>query len=309
MGLLIAVIVLLLLLILVAYFFYRKVSFRPPVKDLLQEETLLASELFSYASVLKPALDWYRSRKWEILSLPAADGTPLKALWLAGKRDKPCLILQHGYGDLPQNMSVVARWASGKGWSLLLPYARAHGESGGEACSLGLMEAEDCRNWVHAAEERAGEAGKLILYARDMGAYAALRTLDEPSQHLAAVISDSAYTSPKEILRHVMKNQMRMRVFPMLQLVCLFLRLRWKRSPAIGALTDAAAGEPTVPILFIHGKRDRSIPPAMTETLHKAYSGPKSLYLAEEAGHNAAPLADSAAFFRKLEEFLSPVLK
>ncbi len=309
MILLIAVIVLALLLILVAYFFYRKLSFRPPVKDLLQEETLLSSELFSYASVLKPALDWFRSRKWETLSVTAVDGTVLKALWLGGRKDKPCLILQHGYGDLPQNLSVVARWASGKGWSLLLPYARAHGESGGEACSLGLMEEADCLNWMKAASERMGEEGKLVLFARDMGAYAALRTLNEPSERLAAVISDSAYTSPKEILRHVMKNQMRMRVFPMLQLVCLFLRLRWKRNPAASALHDAESGEQTVPVLFIHGKRDRQIPAEMTETLHKAYSGPKSLYLAEEAGHNAAQLADSGAFFRKMEEFLSPLIK
>ncbi len=305
MWLVIAVVILFILLLLVAWYFFRRVFRRPPTKDLLKEEVLMSSELFSFASILKPALIWFQKQNWEKLSVTAEDGTELKALWLNGKQDKPCMFLMHGYGALPQNLSPIARWASQKGWAVLLPYARSHGESGGDTCSLGLLESEDCRRWASLAAEKTG-AG-LILYGAGMGAFTALLAMEKPlPESVLAVVSDGTYSSPREILRHVMRRQLGMRVFPMLQLLCLYGLLKWKRS--LGADLKPVLEAARTPVLFIHGKQDRQVPVSMTEELYKAYAGKKELYVAENAGHGAACLSDTGEYFQRLDRFLKPLL-
>lgn len=302
----IVVIILFLLLILISVFFFRKAFRRPHSADLLNRGELMSSELFSYASVLDPALDWFREQKWEEASLETADGCNLKGLWLSGS-GRTCMLLFHGYGGLPQNMCVIARQAVKRGWSVLLPYSRAHGESGGEYCSLGLLEAEDCRRWAEYASEKTD--GRLVLYGAGMNGFAVLcaagKTL--PAE-IAALISEGAYDNPKKILRRVIHDQLRMRTFPLLQLMLLCGRIVWKQSPGSVDLRGILQKHAELPILFIHGKKDRQVPFAMTEELYKAYEGKKAIYLAENAGHAAACLSDSEKFFGELWKFLSPIV-
>ena len=304
----IVVAVLVLLLILSAVFFVHKAFRHPHSEDLLNRAELMSSELFSYAGVLEPALDWFRAQHWEEVSLDAHDGCRLKGLWLSGS-GKNCLVLFHGYGGLPQSMSVIARQAAKRGWSLLLPYSRAHGESGGEYCSLGMLEAEDCCRWAQLAADRV-RGGKLILYGTGINGFAVLCSAGKtlPAE-TAALVSEGAYSSPKKILRHVLRDQLRMRTFPLLQLLLLFGRIVWKQSAGVVDLPGILQKHTELPILFIHGKKDRQVPCAMTEELHKSYGGKKSLYLAENAGHGAVCLSESEKFFGELWKFLSPVTK
>ena len=141
MLLLYIVIFLFLLMFLFAWVFFRKAFHRPPTKDLTDKEALITSEWFSYTPLVEPALDWFQEQAWETIDTTGAGSCPLKALWLPKKNAKACLVLLHGYGALPQNMSVVARWAAKQGYSLLIPYERAHGASGGEYCTRDMPAA------------------------------------------------------------------------------------------------------------------------------------------------------------------------
>ncbi len=309
MLLLCIVILLFILMLLFALFFFRKAFHRPPSKDLTEANALLTSEWFSYSPVLEPALAWFQKQPWEKLELTAGDGCALKGLWLPKRDAKACLLLLHGYGALPQYLSVTARWAARQGWSVLLPYARAHGESGGDYCTLGLLEAEDCRLWAERASELCGGNTKLILLGSGMGGFTVLHasSLSLPDT-VCAVVSDGAYACPRDILRRVMKEEMRMRVFPLLQLVCLYARVTWKRSLGSVDLREALKGKSEIPILFIHGKKDMRVPFAMTEEMHKAYTGRKALFLSENAGHGASCLADSDAYYKQLRQFVQPLI-
>ncbi len=307
MWLYIAVAILLLLFFLVSLLFFRRAFRRPETKDLTEEEAFITSELFGYASVLAPALEWFRKQPWEELSLAAGDGTALKGLWLPKSGSKVCLLLFHGYGGLPQDLCLSARWAARRGWSVLIPYQRAHGKSGGSYCSLGLLEAEDCVLWAGKAAALA-EGSRLILHGMGMGAFTVLNALGKgmPSQ-VAAAISEGTYDSPKNMMKTVMREQMRMRTFPLLQLFCLYGRLVWKRSAGAADLRLSLKEETAVPVLFIHGKKDLRVPFKMTEEAYKACAARKELYLSENAGHAACAPADISAFFQKWQDFLQPL--
>lgn len=309
MLLLYIVIFLFLLMFLFAWVFFRKAFHRPPTKDLTEKEALITSEWFSYTPLVEPALDWFQEQAWETIDTTGAGSCPLKALWLPKKNAKACLVLLHGYGALPQNMSVVARWAAKQGYSLLIPYERAHGASGGEYCTLGLLEAEDCRLWAEKAVERSDDGTCIFLLGSGMGGFTALHALSKSlPAAVRGVVSDGAYASPREMLRRVMKEEMRMRVFPLLQIVSLYARILWKTGLGSVDLREALKAEGNTPILFIHGKKDMRIPYAWTEEMHKACASKKYIYLSENAGHGASPLADTDAYFKQLKKFLAPLI-
>ncbi len=309
MLLLIIVVFLILLMFLFAWFFFRRAFHRPPAKDLTQKEALITSQWFSYTPVLEPALEWFQKQPWEETSISAADGCNLSALWLPKKQAKACLILMHGYGSLPQNLSVIARWAARQGWSLLLPYERSHGKSGGEYATLGLLEAEDVRLWAEKAAELAGENARLILLGSGMGGFSVLHAISKAlPRPVCAVVSDGAYASPREMVRRVMKEEMRMRVFPLLQIVCMFARFIWKQGPGSVDLRNELKENTAVPVLFIHGKKDMRVPFAWTEEMHKACASKKALFLSENAGQGASCLADGDAYFKELQRFVSPLI-
>ena len=307
MWLYIAVFLLFVLLFVFAWLFFRKAFLRPQTKDILDESVLMTSELFSYAALLRPALEWFQKQSWDELQLTAQDGAVLKALWLPGREGRVCLLLLHGYGGLPQDLSYVARWAAKKGWSVLLPYQRAHGPSGGKYCTMGLREAEDCCLWAEEAKRRL-PGGKLLLYGSGMGAFSALYSISKGLKDVSAVISDGAFDSSRGIMKTVLRDQMRMRVFPLLQILCLYGQLLWKRSPRSGSLTETLKRNTEIPVLFTHGKQDIRVPYTMSEAASEACAAEHALFLSEKAGHGAVPLAEDSAFFAKVQEFLKPVL-
>ena len=309
MWLPIAVIVLFLIVILLSWLAFQAVSKRPKSKDLSNEETLMTSELFGYASVLRPALNWFASRKWETVSITAADGVELKGLWLPCKNASGSILLLHDYGGAPRDMAPVARWAEKRKLSILAVHERAHGESGGVYSSLGLLEADDAVLWAGKLQELSGETQPIVLYGSGMGGAAVLQLADrELPASVVAGVSEGGYPSVKEMIRHVMKFEFRMRVFPMLQFMGLFGQMFWHRSAGkLDARESLKSAK--LPLLFAHGSEDRKVPPDMIKEAYEACAGPKKQALCETAGHGACALAQPELYFGELDAFLLPLLK
>ena len=304
MWLYIAVPVLVVFLFVVAWLFFQKAFRRPKTRDLTDEEVFITSDYFGYAAVMQPALEWFRKQPFEELSLEASDGTALRGLWLPKRGSRTCLLLMHDYSGLPQDLCLLARWAARKGWSVLLPYQRAHGLSGGNYCSLGLLEAEDCVLWAKKAEDLA-PGNRLVLYGSGMGGFTVLYALSRKEMPAAgAAVSEGSYDSPRGILKTVMREQMRMRTFPLLQILLLYGSIVWRRSAGGADLRLTLKEDRGVPLLLVHGKKDLRVPVKMTEEIVKDCAGRKETYLCAEAGHGACAMAEGEAFFKKLEEFL-----
>jgi len=57
------------------------------------------------------------------------------------------VILLHGLGDNRQGMTGYAELLLAHGYTVLLPDSRAHGESGGNLATYGIIERDDIRRW------------------------------------------------------------------------------------------------------------------------------------------------------------------
>lgn len=310
MWLLILVLVLLLLVAFVALFAFHKAVDRPAPLDFGDKAALMKSSWFAYEPLLTPAVQWVDQQPWQDVAIQGADGVALHGLWLPADKADMALLLFHGYASLPHNdFCLTARWAKKKGYSVFLAQQRGYGKSGGSSTALGLLEAEDCRRWAAYFAEKLGPGVKLVLGGVSMGATTVLFAASGPLPETVRALSvDCGYRSVKGVIKHIVKTYLRMRSFPLVQLVCLFGRLRWGVWPGKLDTVEIMKQNQRLPVFFAHGKADTTVPYTMTKEAYDACAAPKHLFTCEDAGHGASALVETERYFTEMEAFLKPYL-
>ncbi len=82
------------------------------------------------------------------IALAARDGVTLSAWWLrAPASNSNCVLVLHGVGDSRAGSAGFAPMFLEAGYSVLLPDSRAHGASGGQFVTYGLLEKYDALEW------------------------------------------------------------------------------------------------------------------------------------------------------------------
>src|SRR5215470_12834198 len=89
------------------------------------------------------------------VSIVAADGVELKG-WYVHPRDfnGSVVVALHGITDNREGVAGYGKLFLDHGYAVLLPDARAHGESGGDLATYGVKESDDFHRWVSWIYER-----------------------------------------------------------------------------------------------------------------------------------------------------------
>ena len=86
-------------------------------------------------------------------------------------------------------------------WNLLLVSMRAHGESGGNISTLGVLERYDCCDWANWVASEFGEQVPIYLMGISMGGAIALMSSDLGlPKSVCGIIDDAGFTSPLDCL-------------------------------------------------------------------------------------------------------------
>ena len=87
-------------------------------------------------------------------------------------------------------------------WNLLITTSRAHGESGGNFSTLGVLEKYDCRDWVNWVMEHWGRQTPIFLMGVSMGGATVMMSsnLGLPDS-VYGIIDDCGFTTAKEMIR------------------------------------------------------------------------------------------------------------
>lgn len=226
----------------------------------------------------------------------------------AGKGDRWVLLL-HGYTGWKEEMYQFAFWYYSQGYSVLVPDLRCQGESEGDFIGMGWTDHYDCEIWIDHILAQTPEA-EIVLHGQSMGAATALIMAGSPevSEHIVAVISDSAYTEAYEMFGDKITEWFHLPAAPFVDSACLMLMLRGGYN-----LRDAsplrAVSESSVPTLFIHGDEDRMIDVAMSYELFEAAACEKELFIVEGAGHAQAQDKDPDDYYGRIDAFLKRYLR
>jgi fermentation-respiration switch protein FrsA (DUF1100 family) len=128
------------------------------------------------------------------------DGIDIKAAFYEGKPESGLIILCHGHGVNLGQMNSLVGFLRGRGYSLLLPDFRAHGESGGTYCTVGLDEWKDLKAVIAQAKKlgHISETTRIAAYGRSMGA-ATLINGSENLPEIEAFILESSFERLRKI--------------------------------------------------------------------------------------------------------------
>ena len=201
-------------------------------------------------------------------------------------------------------MYPFACWYHESGYHVIVPDLRCQGESEGDFIGMGWTDHYDCNLWIDYILSQDPEA-QIIIHGQSMGASTALIMTGEEtlSDHVAAVISDCAYTDAYSMFGDKVTEWFYLPAFPLVDSARVVLKLRGGYDLMDASAIDAVA-KSTTPTLFIHGASDAMISVRMSEELYEAASCPKDLLIVEGAGHAQAQDKDPEVYYDTISEFL-----
>lgn len=242
------------------------------------------------------------------VSVRAADGAELKG-WLVRppQPNGSAAILFHGVTDNRLGMAGTAELLLRAGHTVLMPDARAHGESGGELATYGLLEADDIHRWVDwliAAEQPQCVYG----WGGSMGAALVLQSLAR-EQRYCAVIAEAAFADFREIAfdragrwvgaRWVGHTVLR----PAVEFALVYAW--WRYGLDLETVSPAeAVARSRVPVLLIHGSRDISIPVKHAHMIRARNPEMVKLWEVRGADHSGAWRVAPEEYARRVAEHL-----
>jgi uncharacterized protein len=234
------------------------------------------------------------------VSMTAADGAVLRAWSIVPvMANGDAVMLLHGQADNRVGMLGPAGLLLRHGYAVLLPDARAHGESGGAIATYGVLEAEDLRRWFVWLQQST-HPHCIDGIGDSMGAAELLRSLDaEPGY--CAVIAESVFSSFREVA-YVRLGQWfgtgpwlgRTVLRPAVDISFFYARLRYGVDFAQASPVRAVTASST-PVLLIHGLADSNIPSRQSERIKLRHPSAE-LWEPANADHCGASSTDPAGY-------------
>lgn len=238
---------------------------------------------------------------------PALEEYVDKTEMAAGK--KKAVICFHGYTSKGMSDYIgLSDYYLKRGYAMLLPDARAHGESEGEYIGFGCLDRKDALVWIHWLIQEVGEDVEIVLHGTSMGGATVLMTsgLELPAQ-VKGIVSDCGFTSPKEVFTHVLNSMYHLPAFPVIQGADIMnKKLAGYGMDECNAKREVAHAK--VPILFIHGSNDTFVPTHMCNEIYDCCASPKKKLIVEGAAHAESYYKDTEKYEQALNDFFDEIM-
>ena len=265
-----------------AYFF--NVAFVPGEKSVLNKYSSKQKK-----DPLAQNKKWYAKAKKEHWYMKSASSNyRLDANYIPEKNSNKTAVLLHGFGNNKDIMAPYAAMFHQLGYNVLIPDARAHGQSQGKYIGYGWPEKYDVRKWVKKDLAKKGKKQKIVIFGVSMGGATAMMTsgIKMPKQ-VKAYVEDCGYSSVKSEFLYEAKDLYNMPSAVASGAVDLLSGI--SKANLGFYLGDASAvnqlKKNKQPMLFIHGGKDNFVTTKIVYQNYQAKNGPKELWIAKKAAH------------------------
>lgn len=294
-------------------YLYRRTMKRSHT-DVERTMKMAGTDWNQYMPLIKERKERMLARPHEDVYKKSGDGLMLHAIYLPymddGKESEKTAVCFHGYtGQASKDFCGISDYYIRNGYNLLLVDQRAHGKSEGEYIGFGCLDRIDACSWIDWVIKRCGTQVKIVLHGISMGASTVLMTsgLNLPEQ-VKGVISDCAFTSPKEVFTHVLHSMYHMPAFPMMQITDFVNRK--KAGYGLDECNAAREVQKTkVPVLLIHGDADTFVPCSMCDEIERNCRSETAKLIVKGAAHAESYYKDMEAYENAMDVFLEGVMK
>lgn len=248
------------------------------------------------------------SLPFEEVSFQAPDGVTLKGWWVPAPEARGTVVLVHGLNRSRIEMVRKAPFLHAQGWNALLFDLRHHGESGGDARTLGWLEKDDVRAARALAQTRS--PGPTVLWGVSLGAAAAaLAAANDPS--VAGLVCDSSYRSLPDTVRHHIDLARHatpwlrpIPAWPVTRELLFWIGRSGHFDPDALDVRAAAARLAGRPILFVCNSGDRRMPPEIAFELKDAAGDQAKVLVVPGHSHGGAWREGTAAYESAVADLL-----
>ncbi len=295
------------ILLVLAEFFYEVVLNMKVVKKYakkfnMHDDTLI--NLFRNNQLYSDSMKWFVKLKLQDTVIKNNECKDVHGYIIENKNNlKKWAICVHGYMGTPSIQAPYAKHFYDTGYSVVCPSLRAHGEDKNRYCSMGWHDKDVVTTWINYLVNKYPGC-EIVLHGISMGATTVMLTTGEklPS-NVKCAVSDCGFSSCKKQFIHVMKNRMKIPVFPFFQLGNIISVVRGNLNFKTCSAIEAVAKSVT-PTLFIHGTADDFVPYSMIEDVWEACSAEKERLDVADAPHAVSLAYDSDLYFSTMDSFI-----
>ena len=236
-------------------------------------------------------------------TIRARDGVTLAASFLQPPvATARCVLALHGITDNRSGMVPLATTLLAERYAVLLPDSRAHGESGGNLVTYGVLEKFDALDWVHWMRQQGCK--QIYGLGESLGGAVLIQAAAvEPA--FRAIVAEGAFSTLESVARHRVA-----RMIPLPAPVAsvgswlIVKSTEIYARPVYGLELErvspvADIARTKTPVLLIHGMDDERTPPSHSEALAHANSA-AVLWLVPHAGHAGASRTEPQEFRRRM---------
>ncbi|WP_099469622.1 alpha/beta hydrolase [Konateibacter massiliensis] len=261
----------------------------------------------------KKALDaeFIRNNPPASLSITSDDELHLKLhadLFANGEDNPNWAIVVHGYSGENDGMYHFVRMFYEKGYQVLAPDLRGHGESEGDYIGMGWDDRLDMVSWINEIVKINPDA-KIVLLGVSMGGATVMNTSGEdlPS-NVRVIVEDCGFTSTGDIFTYQLKQLYGLPKFPVMAAANTVAKIRAGYdifdSSAIGQVAKSKT-----PMLFIHGDKDTFVPYEMLDQVYEVATVEKEKLVIEGAGHGEAEAVNPDLYWKTVWAFTEKYMK
>ncbi|NLA76916.1 MAG: alpha/beta hydrolase [Clostridiales bacterium] len=245
----------------------------------------------------------------QVRTLTSYDGLKLNAYYReATAASHKYAVICHGYTSRAIDMGVFGDKFRERGFNVLMPDARGHGNSEGDYIGMGWHERRDITDWINTLVEQ-DPAAQIILMGVSMGGATVMMTSgEELPDNVKLVIDDCGYSSVWDEFAFQMGAMFHLPTFPLLNMADAVCRIRagynFKEASAVEQVKKCK-----IPTLFIHGEEDTFVPYEMVHKVYEAATCEKYLFTVHGAGHGMSAAVDPTGYWNAIDTAIAKNVK
>lgn len=253
--------------------------------------------------------NWFDNTEHEEILIPSREeGVRLHGHYFKGSDKNLWAIVIHGWTNINREMSSYAMEYHKRGYNIIIPDLRGHGNSESKYVSMGWLDRLDIVTWINYIVNNNPNA-QIVLHGVSMGSATTMMTTGEClPENVVCAVSDCGFSSVYDIFEDQAIRKYKLPpkiVMPPASLVNKLLNgFTFKEASAVEQLKKSKT-----PTLFIHGDKDDFVLPENLDKVYEACAAEKEKYVVRGAEHAVSSHWFHEEYWDVVDKFLAKYVK